>query len=77
MQVFDPGYRATRKFLKEAPKYLKKDGILLIGFSSDLGHGELLQEIARDENLTLEEVAKHEMKETESVTFELLKGIYK
>ncbi len=77
MQVSDPGYRATRKFLKEAPKYLKEGGILLIGFSSDLGHGELLQEIARDENLTLEEVAKHEMKETESVTFELLKGIYK
>lgn len=77
MQVFDPGYRATRKFFKEASKYLKNEGALLIGFSSDLGHGELLQEIAEDENLLLEKVAEQEMQETNTVTFELLKGVYK
>lgn len=77
MQVFDPGYRATRKFLREAPKYLKENGTLLIGFSSDLGHGELLQEIADDMNLKLEKVAEQEMQETDAVTFELLKGTYK
>lgn len=77
LQVFDPGYRATRKFFKEARAYLNEGGELLIGFSSDLGHGELLQEIADDENLILEKVAEHEMKETETVSFELLKGTYK
>ena len=77
MQVFDPGYRATRKFLREAPKYLKENGVLLIGFSSDLGHGELLQEMADDMNLKLEKVAEQEMEETDTVTFELLKGTYK
>lgn len=77
MQVFDPGYRATRKFFKEAPKYLKEGGKLLVGFSSDLGHEELLQEIAQDMNLELKKVAELEMQETEPVTFELLRGTYK
>jgi GTP cyclohydrolase II len=77
MQVFDPGYRATRKFLKTARKYLKEDGTILIGFSSDLGHGELLEEIAEGENLILEKVAEHEMTETDTLSFELLRGRYK
>ena len=77
MQVFDPGYRATRKFLKDAREYLKEGGVILIGFSSDLGHGELLEEIAKNENLTLERVAEQEMMETDPVTFELLNGTYR
>ena len=76
MQVFDPGYRATRKFLKTARSYLKDGGTILIGFSSDLGHGELLQEIADGEKLVLEKTAEQEMTETETVSFELLKGRY-
>jgi GTP cyclohydrolase II len=76
MQVFDPGYRATRKFFKDARMYLKDNGALLIGFSSDLGHEELLQEIAEDESLVLEKIVEQEMQETEAVTFELLRGKY-
>jgi GTP cyclohydrolase II len=76
MQVFDPGYRATRKFLKGARKYLKRNGTVLIGFSTDLGHGELLQEIADDEGLVLEKVAEEEMREKETLMFELFKGTY-
>ncbi|HVW71629.1 MAG TPA: GTP cyclohydrolase II [Candidatus Paceibacterota bacterium] len=76
MQVFDPGYRATRKFIHQAKTYLKPGGRLLLGFSSDLGHGELLEELASDERLRLTKVAEQAMKETEEVTFDLLEGHY-
>lgn len=76
MQVFDPGYRATRKFFKTAKEHLKDGGSLLVGFSSDLGHGELLYEIAEDAGLVLEKVAEQEMKETDAVAFELLRAQY-
>ena len=77
MQVFDPGYRATRKFLKEARNYLNVYGILLIGFSADLGHEELLKEIFEDENISIETVAEQELQETDSLKYQLFKGIYR
>ncbi len=76
MQVFDPGYRAARKFLKEAHKYLKAGGALLIGFSSDLGHYDLLEEIARDEGMKIDKISENEMQEKDSITFELLRVTY-
>ncbi len=76
MQVFDPGYRATRKFLKQARSYLNEGGVVLIGFSSDLGHGELLEEMAADEKLSLEKIAQEEMAEKETLSFEVFKGRY-
>lgn len=76
MQVFDPGYRATRKFLKEARNYLKEGGSIFLGFSSDLGHEDLLHDIARDEGIVFETVAETQMQETDTITFELLKGRY-
>lgn len=76
MQVFDPGYKATRKFLHDARKYLKEGGTIFLGFSSDLGHGDLLEDIARDEGIVFETVAEQEMQETNTVTFQVLKGQY-
>ncbi len=35
-QVFDPGYRAIRKFFSEARNHMTTGGRLLIGFSEDL-----------------------------------------
>lgn len=76
MQLFDPGYRATRKFLTEAKQYLKPNGSILLGFSEDLGHADLLEDISRDAGVVFEKVAEKEMKESDPVTFQILKGTY-
>lgn len=76
MQVFDPGYKATRKFLFEAKKYLKKNGKLLIGFSEDLGHKELLYELAEDAGISFKKIAEAELEEKDKLSFELIEGKY-
>jgi methylase of polypeptide subunit release factors len=77
MQVFDPGYRAVRKFFNTAKNFLKPNGQLLIGFSSDLGNQELLEELAKQAGLEIETVAEKEIQEKDTLKFELLKGVYK
>src|SRR5207253_162039 len=74
MQVFDPGYRAIRKFFKTAPSYLKRSGRLLIGFSAALGHQNLLNEFAAQGNITLKKIAEVKLTETQELKFELLEG---
>jgi GTP cyclohydrolase II len=76
MQLFDPGYRATRKFLTEAKNYLKPNGSILLGFSEDLGHADLLEDIGRDAGVLFEKVSEKEMQEKEVVTFQIIKGTY-
>ncbi|MBA3789378.1 GTP cyclohydrolase II [Patescibacteria group bacterium] len=76
MQVFDPGYRALRKFFSTARNFLKPNGQLLIGFSSDLGNQELLEELAKQAGLKIDIVAEKEIQEKDTLKFELLKGIY-
>lgn len=77
MQVFDPGYRAIRKFFNTAKNFLKPDGQLLIGFSSDLGNQELLEEIAEHAGLKINIVAEKELQEKDALKFELLRCVYK
>ena len=48
----------------------------MIGFSSDLGHQDLLNEYAEQANIKLRKIAEQEMHETEAVMFELLVGKY-
>lgn len=76
MQVFDPGYRAVRKFFNTAKNFLKPNGQLLIGFSSDLGNQELLEELAKQADLKIDTVAEKEIQEKDTLKFELLRGIY-
>lgn len=76
MQVFDPGYRAIRKFLNTAKEFLKPGGQLLIGFSSDLANQEFFEELAKEAGVKLEVVAETEIQEKEALKFELLKGVY-
>ena len=75
-QVFDPGYRATRKFLFEAKKYLKRDGRLLVGFSEDLGNGELFYELAKEAGIKFKKIAEVNLEEKDEINFELLEGRY-
>jgi GTP cyclohydrolase II len=76
MQVFDPGYKATRKFLLEAKKYLKKNGKIFLGFSEDLGNGELFYELAKEAGVKFKKIAEVELEEKDKITFELLEGKY-
>lgn len=76
-QVFDPGYRAIRKFFNTAKHFLKPEGRLLIGFSSDLGNQELFEELAKNEGIEIKKVAEEEIKEKETLRFELFEGIYR
>lgn len=70
-QVFDPGYRAIRKFFASAKDYLNVEGRLLVGFSIDIGHLELLQEIAHENNFSLDCVAQTKGIEKEAVSMEI------
>lgn len=73
-QVFDPGYRAIRKFFQTAKLYLKPNGRLLIGFSSDLGHPDLLEEIAKENSFKLIKLKETMIKENVDVKFEILEA---
>lgn len=75
-QVFDPGYRALRKLLQTAKNHLLPDGKLLLGFSSDLGHYDLLKDIAQEANASIKSIAETILEEDQKVRFELLEIRY-
>jgi precorrin-6B methylase 2 len=73
-QVFDPGYRAIRKFLQTAKRHLKPKGRILVGFSQDLGHSKLLEHIAEQCSIQFIKVRETVLKEETEVQFEILEG---
>jgi GTP cyclohydrolase II len=75
-QVFDPGYRALRKLLLTAKNHLLANGRLLLGFSSDLGHYDLLVSIAQEFNVSVKLIANTILEEDQKVRFELLEISY-
>lgn len=75
-QVFDPGYRAIAKLLQTGRKYLKEHGRLLLGFSSELGHYELLASLAQDAKASIRIVAKTTIQEEVPLQFEILELSY-
>lgn len=75
-QVFDPGYRSIRKFFQTAKQFLKPNGKLLIGFSTDLGHQDLISELSLESNLKIESLSKTKLIESNQITFEFLVGTY-
>ena len=76
MQVFDPGYRAIRKFFNTAKNFLKEKGQLLIGFSPDLGNQDLLEELAKQAGLKTEVIAETEIQEKETIVFQVIRCVY-
>ncbi|MEU6162854.1 methyltransferase [Streptomyces tanashiensis] len=50
--IFDPGYEAHDRFLREAPGWLSPQGRLFLGFS-DLGNTEHLRELAATQGLSI------------------------
>ena len=69
--VYDPGYRSTENFMREARAHLKEGGRILIGFSTTLGRFDLLQKFAKDAGLSLKMIYETESEETHPVKFEI------
>ena len=72
--VADPGYKATAKFIKEAKDRLKKNGRLLIGFSSTLGHINLLKSLLNKYKYRIKLIKQIKSKEVYPVKFEIFEA---
>lgn len=73
--VYDPGYHATERFVKEAHMYLRPNGRLLIGFSSTLGRMEKLKQFVDEAGFTMRKIFATESVETHPVRFEIFEAI--
>jgi HemK-related putative methylase len=72
--VFDPGYKATKRFVNQAKEHLKENGRLLIGFSTTLGKFEILEEFLKKAGFTVKLVAKIDSFEVHPVLFEIFEA---
>lgn len=72
--VYDPHYRSTETFFKEAATYLKPGGRVLIGFSTTLGRLDLLQKFAIEANLSLRLLYGAVSEEVHPVRFEIFEA---
>ena len=73
--VYDPAYRSTEKFIREAKQHLKKGGRVLIGFSTTLGRMDLLQKFCTETGLSLDLLYEVESEETHPVKFEIFEAL--
>lgn len=69
--VYDPGYKSTEIFIREAWQHLKAGGRLLIGFSTTLGRYDLLEKFAQESNFSMNLVYQTESTEVHPVKFEI------
>ncbi len=72
--VFDPHYRNIERFIKEAPAHLKKNGKILIGFSTTLGRYDLLEKFVRESGMSLVLIDEEQSEEVHPVKFELFEA---
>jgi len=72
--VYDPHYKSTEQFIKQAGEHLKNGGRVLVGFSTTLGKLDLLQKFAGEANLTLNLLYEAESKEVHPVKFEIFEA---
>ena len=72
--VIDPNYQSTKKFIRGAKKHLKKDGKLIIGFSSTLGHLNYLKKILKDAGYFSKKLKSVNSKEVHPVKFEIIEA---
>lgn len=73
--VYDPGYKATHRFISQAKEHLKENGKLLIGFSTTLGKFDVLQKFLEEAGFTVRLISKTESVETHPVFFELFEAL--
>lgn len=73
--VYDPGYKATQRFIGQAKEHLKENGRLLIGFSTTLGKFDVLQKYLKEAGFTERLISKTESVETHPVFFEIFEAM--
>ena len=73
--IYDPGYKSTEKFIKEARDHLKNRGRVLIGFSTTLGRLDLLQKFASEAAFLLKVIYETESEEIYPVKFEIFEAL--
>ncbi len=72
--VYDPGYKSTERFIKEAEKHLKENGRILIGFSTTLGRPDLLQKFIDEAGMEMKLIFEAESEEVHPVKFEIFEA---
>lgn len=72
--VYDLGYEATERFVKEAHRYLKPGGRLLIGFSSTLGKLDLVKKFANEAGFNIKLLSSTDSDEVHPVKFEIFEA---
>lgn len=72
--VYDPGYKATERFIMGAKEHLNPDGIVYIGFSSTLGKMDLLEKFVHEAGFTLKKVFEIDSTEKYQVKFEIFEA---
>ena len=72
--VYDPNYKSTEKFIKEAKQHLKEKGRLLIGFSSTLGKIDLIKQFTEEAGFDLKLIFEAESEEVHPVKFEIFEA---
>ncbi len=73
--VYDPGYKATHRFISQAKEHLNENGRLLIGFSTTLGKFDILQNFLEEAGFSVQLIAKTESIETHPVLFEIFEAL--
>ncbi|MCP4176954.1 MAG: methyltransferase [bacterium] len=72
--IYDPGYQNIKRFLKEAPNYLKKAGRILVGFGNN-GDYNTFHSIASNYGYHIEEILKDYLPERCGLTYMIFKLI--
>ena len=72
--VFDPGYKSTKRFVKEAEQHLELNGRILIGFSSTLGRLDLIERFCEEAGIELKLIFEAESEEVHPVKFEIFEA---
>src|SRR4029077_6361854 len=66
--LFDPGYKSTKAFLREAPRHLKESGRFLIGFG-DFGDVSRLISMTESVGYSCKELMRGSDLERQPITF--------
>ncbi|MBS3137593.1 hypothetical protein J4232_04105 [Candidatus Woesearchaeota archaeon] len=73
--LFDPGYKITERFLKEAALYLKERGRLIIGWgdseNNDFGNQDKLKYLAEQYHFSIKLLVQEQSTEQNPVIFQL------
>ncbi len=60
---YDPGFRLLRRFIIEAPRYVRSGGKVLIGYSTSVGDEIVLRQYAKKAGFQVRIIAKKTFKE--------------